>query len=174
MSTKKNKDQENNNIADQSPEPADCAKCAEYLAGWKRAMADYENLQREFKEKQQNFSKYAHEQMLMELLPAIDQFESALEHMPDLSKVPEAERKQLENWFIGIKAVNHLWEEMFNNIGLERVDTAGTFDPLIHNAVGKEEDPNQPQDQILKTVQTGWKLKGTILRPAKVIVNSIN
>jgi molecular chaperone GrpE len=161
-------------IAEQETiEAADCAKCPEYLAGWKRAVADYDNLKRQTAEDKTNFSRYARKQMLMDILPAIDQFETALNHIPDTAVIPEQQKKQIDNWLIGIKAVNTLWEQMFQNIGLAKIPTDGNFDPNLHNAVSQESDPEKPEGAILKTIQSGWMLKDSVLRPAKVVVNSI-
>lgn len=152
-------------------EPADCTKCPEYLAGWKRAVADYENLKRQSEEDRIHFAKYAHESMLQELLPAIDQFETALAHLPDTSNLPEPEKKQIDNWITGIKAVNSLWQQMFDEIGLTKIPTDAEFDPELHNAVSQESDQDQPDGAILKVIQAGYKLKDNVLRPAKVVVN---
>jgi molecular chaperone GrpE len=140
----------------------------EYLAGWKRAQADYANLKREVERERTEFSKYANQRLLENLLPAIDQFETALDHLPDLSGIPEEAQKKLQNWFTGIKAVRSLWEMSFREIGLEKVATDGTFDPQIHEAVG-EEDGDEP-GKIVRATQSGWKLHGRLLRPARVVI----
>ncbi len=102
-------------------EVADCEKCPEYLAGWKRAVADYENLKKQSADDKQHFARYAHEKMLNDLLPAIDHFETALMHIPDTSDIPEPQKKQIDNWITGIKAVNTLWQQMFDEIGLTQI-----------------------------------------------------
>ncbi len=166
---KENPDQPKEEIV---PE-ADCPKCAEYIAGWKRAIADYENLKKQTAEDKKNFTEYAHEQLLNDLLPAVDQFETALKFLPDISQLPDPHKKQIENWLVGIKAVNQLWEQSFNEIGLIKIPTDCEFDPNLHTAISQESDPEQPDGAILRTVQTGYKLKTKVLRPAKVVVNSI-
>lgn len=151
-----------------------CRQCQEYLDGWKRAQADYANLKKDMDRLRLEVSGLAKEQLLYELLPAIDQFETALEHLPDLEAMTKEDGRMIDNWLVGIKAVKQLWEQAFKTIGLENVDTAGVFDPKKHNAVGKEEDADQAPDQILKVVQPGWMMDGKVIRPAKVIVNQIN
>jgi len=149
-------------------------KCDEYLNGWKRAQADYANLKKEYEKARFEIVANANEQLLYELLPAVDQFETALQHLPDVSNLPDDEKKKMQNWFIGIKAVKQLWEQTFKDIGLENVETDGEFDPAKHEAVGQEEDSEKPDHSILRVTQNGWKLKGKLLRPAKVIINSID
>ena len=148
-------------------------ECQEYLEGWRRAQADYQNLQRQFEQSKKEYIDYANENLLTELLPAIEQFELALAYLPDLSNLPPEEKEKLDKWFVGIKAVKQMWEQTFDNIGLTTIDTSKTFNPQEHNAVSKESDSTKPKDAILKVVQVGWKFKDKVLRPAKVVVNSL-
>ncbi|MBD3281578.1 nucleotide exchange factor GrpE [Candidatus Uhrbacteria bacterium] len=171
MNMKEKKPQKDDQKPQEDVMQADCNNCAEYLAGWKRAVADYENLKRQTAEDKVNFAKYAHQNILQELLPAIDQFETALAHLPDTSNVAEPQKKQIDNWITGIKAVNSLWQQMFDEIGLSKIPTEGEFDPELHSAVSQESDPDQPDGKILKVIQDGYKLKDDVLRPAKVVVN---
>ncbi len=160
-------------LQDVEQDDADCAKCAEYLAGWQRAQADYANLKKDLVKMKQEFTSYANENLLYELLPAIDQFEMALGYLPDMSGLSDQDKKKMDSWLVGIKAVKQLWEQTFQSIGLQGVDTAGAFDPEKHSAVGKEEDDSKPHDSILKVIQPGWQLNGKVLRPAQVIVNQL-
>lgn len=142
----------------------------EYLAGWKRAKADYENLAKETERRTQDLAKYANENLLSAIIPIIDQFELALEHTPDITEFAEAERKRLKNWIIGLHAVKALWETAFKEIGLEQVPTDGAFDPSIHEAVAREASETIPTEKIIRVEQAGYLLNGKLLRPAKVIV----
>ena len=153
-------------------EPSACAHCEEYLAGWKRAQADYANLKRDTERERGDYAKFANQRLLDEMLPVIDQFEQALTFLPDLSNVPDVERKKVENWIMGMKAVKSLWSNTFTEIGLEQVPVEGQFDLTIHEVVGQEERVDLPEGQIVRAVMPGWKLNGKVLRPAKVVVAS--
>ena len=154
---------------DAAPTTGDCAKCADYLAGWKRAQADYANLKRESELARSNFSKYANERLIDSLLPGIDQYDMAMRFVPDVSSIDEASRKPLDNWLTGLKAVRSSWESAFQEIGLEKVPTDGNFDPLLHEAVAEEES-ELPASKIVRVMQDGWRLNGKLLRPARVII----
>lgn len=147
------------------------ARCEEYLAGWKRARADYENLTKETERKTRDLVKYANEHLLSVVIPMIDQFELALEHTPDITEFPAAEQKRLKNWVIGLHAVAALWETAFKEIGLEKVPVDGAFDPAIHEAVARETNETIPAEKIIRVEQSGYLLNGRLLRPAKVIVS---
>lgn len=149
-----------------------CPNCENYLNGWKRAQADYANIKKEMERSAISMSAIANERAVTGLLPALDQFETALEHVPELKDLPEEERKRLQAWIDGIKAVKNTWDQTLKGFGLESVDTSGVFDPNQHEAVGKEEDQTKPEEAILKTIRRGWMMNGKVIKPAMVIVNS--
>lgn len=152
------------------PVKTNCSNCEEYMAGWKRAQADYQNLKREVDRERSEMSKYANERLLSDILPAIDQFGIALRFLPNTANLPEGERKVWENWLVGIKAVQSLWDQVAKDVGLERIPVDGAFDPSLHDAAGEEEAEGKASGSIVKVMQDGWRLHGKVLRPARVIV----
>lgn len=147
------------------------AQCDEYLAGWKRAQADYANLQRDMERDRATSVKFANERLLEEVLPAVDQFEAALSFAPDLSSLSEEDAKRFGVWMNGLHAVRSLWEASFKRIGLEKIPADGVFDPALHEAVGSEPSEIVPPDHVLRTLQSGWRLHDKVLRPARVVVS---
>lgn len=166
-------DERQNTLSESTEQPfsASCASCAEYLAGWKRAQADYQNAKKDAERDRVEFVKFANEQFVREFLPVIDQFALALSFVPDTSVLPEAQRQIWENWLKGVRAVQAQWDQLAASIGLERVSLDGAFDPLIHEAVAEEETEGLASNAIVRAVQDGWKLNGKILRPAKVVMS---
>ncbi len=146
------------------------SQCDEYLAGWKRAQADYANALKERDRDRADYVKFANTSLLQSLLPAIEHFATALRFVPDASTLPEDVRKSWESWLIGLKAVQSLWEQAAQTAGLERILTQGVFDPAQHEAVGREVSATTPAEHIVRVIQDGWKLHGRVLRPAQVIV----
>ncbi len=146
------------------------AQCEEYLAGWKRAQADYANLKRETEKERIEISKFANERLLSNILPAIDQYELALSHEPDIKDLSGETAERIKTWIAGLRAVRAIWETTFGSIGLEQVKTEGAFDPSIHEAVGEEPSEEVAEGVIIHVNQSGWSLNGKLLRPAKVII----
>ena len=146
------------------------AQCQEYLSGWRRAQADYSNLQREREKDRSESVKYANSSLLQSLLPALDQFAIAMRFLPDTSTLPETQQKTWNSWLVGIKAVQTLWDQAATSAGLERISTQGAFDPMVHEAVAREVAEGVATDQIVRVVQDGWKLYGKVLRHAQVVV----
>ena len=143
-----------------------------YLAGWQRAKADYANLQKEMEKARKDYAKYASEECLMKLLPAIDQYLVALRFQPSLDAITDKEeRRKFETWVTGLEAVVTLWEQAANECGLKQVPTTGPLDPFQHEAVGEEARHDVPAGEVIRVVETGWELNGKLLRPAKVIIS---
>ncbi len=156
----------------QTPRNDNCVNCDEYLSGWKRAQADYQNLKKESEREKSEFAKFANERLLTELLPAIDQYNLALTFIPDTQGLPEDEKKKWDNWLIGIKAVKGLWDQAAQSVGLTRIPVDIDFDPNIHDAAGTETVEGKEPGSIVRVVQEGWSLHGKVLRPARVIITA--
>lgn len=149
---------------------AKCERCEEYLAGWKRAQADYQNLKRETDQQKADFAKYANERLLEELLPAIDQYAMVLKYQPSTEGLTDDQRKQWDNWLIGVKAVWSNWEHVMQMTGLKAIPADKVFDPQLHEAVGTESAEGKASGEVIRITQEGWMLNGKVLRPAKVII----
>lgn len=148
----------------------DCTQCAEYLDGWKRAQADYQNLRKQVEKERDEFRKYANESLLGDLVPVLDQFDLAMKFMPSLDGLPAEAEKNWKNWRIGVEAVKMKWDELASEHHLSKVPTNGGFDPSLHEAVEERESEEAEPGSILDVVEPGWKLHDKLIRPAKVII----
>jgi len=137
----------------------------EYLLGWKRALADYENLKRDLdKIKEENRNRIRVE-LAHTLLPVIDNFEQAVNHIPDLSTVDEKVRKNIEIWLQGVAFIKKQFEGAMNELGIERIPVSDEIDPNLHEIVGEADEQ--------KEVLSGWKIGERVLRPVKVIIKKM-
>lgn len=136
----------------------------EYLNGWKRAQADYQNLQKETAKVREEFSQFATEGLLRELLPLVDYFDFAFRRLP--------EGLEKSEWFTGIQ---HIYKELMQVLerhGVRVMNTAGeTFDPQFHEAI-EEVEAEGESGSIAEEVQKGFLLHGKVLRPARVKIIS--
>lgn len=128
------------------------------LDSWKRCQADFENYKKDQVKHQEEFRKYTKMDVILQILPVLDNFEISLEHVPE---------KEKENkWVEGITHIKRQIEDVLKNNGVEEivVKIGDKFDPEVHEAVaGKGE-------KIKKVLQKGYKLNERILRAAKVEV----
>lgn len=141
-------------------------KEAEYLAGWKRALADYDNLKKEQGRERVEMRAAATADAASRIIPVIDNFDTAVKF------VPEGIDAKLKNWLMGILFVQTQLDEVLRQMGVEPFGEVGDpFDANLHDAVGERADEKVAANAIVEVVARGWKMGGKIVRPAKVIVN---
>jgi molecular chaperone GrpE len=135
-------------------------KLDEAMNGWKRALADYENFKRRSEEDKKELVQYACENLILEILPILDNFQSAYKSLP----------KDLEdnNWAIGIKYIKDQFENVLKGNGVEELKTVGEkFNPEVHEAIEKVKSEEE-KDMIIEEVVKGYKMGDKVIRAAKV------
>lgn len=130
------------------------------------AQAELINYRKRKDEETSNMLKFANMDLILDLLPVIDNFERALAVTTDAS---------FDKYNEGYKLIyNHILDTLkkFGVCEIEALDKE--FDPSLHEAVmiGKEED--KPNDVVLEVFSKGYTLKGRVIRPSKVKVNNID
>ncbi len=156
-----------------TPPPTDTAdleaKCEEYLTGWKRALADYDNVKKELAREKEEMRNYLKEHTAEQLIPILDSFDAVNRHTPALN-VTEDDALKFQNWLNGVRQTQGQLEKVMRDMGLELVPTSGVFDPNMHEAIGQRTEEGKEEGQILETLANGWKLGEKVIRPAKVII----
>ena len=145
-----------------------CPNCSEYLAGWKRALADYDNLQKGLVKERARMRHEFSEEAVHMVLPVLENFDQALKFKP------EGLDKQMQSWLSGILHVRAQLEETMKGYGAEPFCEVGEhFDPNRHDASQERSEPEQEDQTILEVLHRGWTLNEKIIRPAQVIVNNL-
>jgi molecular chaperone GrpE len=145
----------------------DCAQCQEYLAGWKRALADYDNVQKDLARARGDMRRQAVADAIDGILPVLDNFDQAVKF------TPEGLTGQAAQWLSGILHVRTQLETALQDLGVEPVGMIGEpFDAARHDAAGERHDPDQSEGAVLEVVQRGWAIGDHLLRPARVIVSA--
>ena len=127
-----------------------------------RANADLDNaLKRTFSEVEKAH-KYGIEKLLIELLPIIDNLESAISNLSENATKEDKE---------GIELTLKSFESTLDKFGLVPIYPDNEeFNPEKHEAVSMEEDNKKKDGYIGKVFQRGWELHSRVLRPARVTV----
>ncbi|PWB39015.1 MAG: nucleotide exchange factor GrpE [Parcubacteria group bacterium] len=137
------------------------------LAGWKKALADYHNLEKDTDKKISQLKDFIQADTIAELLPIFDNYQIALEHVP-----PNAKK---ESWVVGLEHTLKLWEGFLADHGVKKITTVGHyFDPHRHESLGMISDAKQKDQVIVEEKQAGYHYGDVVIRPAKVIINNIN
>jgi molecular chaperone GrpE len=135
----------------------------ESLAQTQRTLADYSNLKKRFEREREELGKFAAEMTLMQLLPAIDNLERAVNYAP--------ESEQSSSLFQGVKMTLQQLDATLADVGLQRLNThpGDTFDPHQHDAI---DSIAGPKDQIIEVLSAGYQLHDKVIRPARVKVGN--
>lgn len=126
-----------------------------------RARADYYNLRTRVERDREKNCKLAAEKSIEELLPVFE----------NLERVCCAVEDEESNLYKGIVMITKQFYKALENLGLEHIETDGTFDPSVHEAVSLEPLDDKSKDGcIIGTLRKGYKLAGRIIRAPQVRV----
>jgi molecular chaperone GrpE len=129
-----------------------------------RLQADYENSRRRAKLDLAATEKYKSQSLITGLLPAIDNFERALQI--------EADNEQTKSVLQGVEMVYRSLLDALKAEGAEQIEAVGKeFDPNLHQAIMQVEDANFDSNIVVEELQKGYILKDRVIRPSMVKVN---
>jgi len=141
------------------------AKRDEYLTMAQRVQADFNNYRKRNASLRVEVADDTVRETVKEILPSLDNLERAL-----AAAEAAGEDSALKT---GVEMTLRGFEDALTKLGMERVDAApGTaFDPEKHNAVMMTEaDEEHPEGTIIECFQTGFAVKGKVVRYAMVRV----
>jgi molecular chaperone GrpE len=132
----------------------------EYLNDLKRVAAEFENYRKRVLRDLESLVARAHERLVRELLPVLDDLERAL------AAAEEHEEAKLEE---GVRLVPRELKAALDREGVAEIETDGHFDPHVHEALLSQ--PSEAEEgSVLEVLQKGYKLGDHVLRPARVVV----
>ena len=133
----------------------------------KQTQAELINYRKRKDEEVASMLKFANKDLILEMLPILDNFERALSSKNDN---PEFDKYQ--------EGYGLLYSHMIDTLkrfGVEEIPaTDCVFDPNLHEALMIGSDPEKEDDIILEVFNKGYMLKDRVLRPSKVKVNKVN
>ncbi len=134
----------------------------EYLDALQRLKAEFDNYRKRVARDQQELAARAHERLVRELVPVLDDLERAL------VAASEHEEAKLEE---GVRLVHRSLADLLVREGLAEVETVGKFDPHTQEAL-----LSQPSDEeegtVIEVLQKGYRLGDRVLRPARVVISA--
>jgi len=137
------------------------AKCEEYLNGWKRERADFINYKKDEMERIGELAKYANEEIILKIIPILDNLCLAANHIKDLP----AQAGE------GVILIKKQLEDFLKKEGIEPIETLGQkFDPNTMESIGEVlgRPTSQESGMVAEEVQRGYTMHGRIIRVAKV------
>lgn len=129
-----------------------------------RLFSEFDNFRKRTLKEKIELSKTASEDMITNLLPIIDDFERALQLMPQT----EENAKQFE----GTNLIYNKLSKTLQQKGLEEIAALGeTFDTDYHEAITNIPVTDESmKGKVVDVIQKGYNLNGKIIRFAKVVV----
>ncbi|KKS04787.1 nucleotide exchange factor GrpE [Candidatus Curtissbacteria bacterium RIFCSPHIGHO2_12_41_11] len=119
----------------------------------KRALADYQNLERRVEEERRLLGQLSSAILIEKFLPVLDNLENAKKHIDDQ----------------GLEMVINQFKDVLKTEGVEEIVAEGTkFDPNLHEATEVAEGQND--GIIARVIRKGYKINNKVIRPAQVIV----
>jgi molecular chaperone GrpE len=130
-----------------------------------RLMAEFDNFKKRSSREYQAMVDSANERLMTDLVEVRESFERALktsEQAEDCKKIYE-----------GLKLIFSKLDTVLEKHGLEVFGTAGEqFNPVEHDALMKTPHLEIPEDHIADIYERGYRLKGKVMKHARVIVSS--
>ncbi len=143
------------------------AKRDEYLDIARRTKADFENYKKRMTAEVQASGARSKAQMAVEVLPAVDDLERALQAA---GLDPEGDSE--DGLAHGVLLVFRGLRETLKRNGIEAVDPQGEkFDPNQHEALSTVTVEEAEPGVVVEVMQKGYKLGEQLIRPARVVVS---
>lgn len=136
----------------------------EYLDGWQRARAEMANLKKVHAEEKLMFTTMGKQSLLEEIIPVLDNFDSAFANKAAWEETPET-------WRIGIEYIHKQFLEILENNGVVQFGEEGdVFDAQSYEPVEMIAGEEGQKGKVVSVIQKGYKIGERVVRPAKVKV----
>ncbi|HAJ57380.1 MAG TPA: nucleotide exchange factor GrpE [Candidatus Omnitrophica bacterium] len=142
----------------------EAGKAQEHWDRLLRQQAEFDNIRKRIEREKQDFQKFAHEDIVVELLGILD----------DLERSVEAAEEGQENFNAFLKGIEmilaHLYE-LLKHKGVAPIAAKGKkFNPHEHEALLQTETSDNEDEEVIEELQKGYKIGDRVIRTAKVRV----
>lgn len=132
----------------------------------KLAQAELVNYRRRKDEETTNMLKYANQDLILEIIQVVDNFERAIK-LDDNDLTDE-----ISKFLAGFKMMYASLTETLKRFGVEEINRVGQiFDPSQEQALLTDSVAEQEDEVVLEVLLKGYKLKDRVIRPASVKIN---
>lgn len=130
-----------------------------------RLVAELRNLRQRAQREKEEALKYAEADFARDLLVVLDDLERTLE-----SARAAGNAQALAE---GVRIVYEHFLKVFRSRQIEPIAAVGCkFDPDLHEAVMQQPSTEHPAGVVVQELARGYRMRGRVIRPAKVIVSS--
>jgi molecular chaperone GrpE len=139
-------------------------KLAEMQDRYLRLSAEFDNYRKRTLKEKMEISKYAGEDLLMNILPFMDDFERAVRHMESTTDCVGIKE--------GIDLIYNKLSDFLKQQGVKEIEALNcSFNVDLHDAVAKIPAPEEDKKgKIVEVISKGYFLKDKVIRHSKVVI----
>jgi len=139
-------------------------KLAEMQDKYIRLSAEFDNYRKRTLREKIEMTKYADENLMLKIIPLMDDFERALLHMDTTADVTAMKN--------GIDLIYNKFSEFLKQNGIKEIESQNlNFNVDLHEAVAKVQvDDQDKKGKVADVVLKGYYLHDKVLRFSKVVV----
>ncbi len=127
-----------------------------------RKTAEFDNYRKRVERERRTHAEQAVVDLLLELLPVVDDFDRAVAVEP--ADTPVAYRR-------GVELIHTKLHDLLRKQGVTPIEAVGTdFDPNLHQAVAHEPSADHREGEVVSEMSRGYQIGDRLLRPAMVKV----
>ena len=130
-----------------------------------RLQADFENFRRRNAAEREQLSTFVTAEVVGKFLKVLDNFERAEQSVKTTA--------DMNTIVAGMEKIKRQFEQAFKELEVEEIPAEGQkFNPELHEAVMRGQNPDLEDDSIEQVFEKGYKLRNKIIRHSKVKVIS--
>ena len=130
-----------------------------------RLQADFENFRRRNAAEREQLSTFVTAEVVGKFLKVLDNFERAEQSVKTTT--------DMNTIVAGMEKIKRQFEQAFKELEVEEIPAEGQkFNPELHEAVMRGQNPDLEDDSIEQVFEKGYKLRNKIIRHSKVKVIS--
>lgn len=132
-----------------------------------RLYSEFDNFRRRTSKERVDLAKLANEEVLISLLPVIDDFERAQKSMGEANDISALKE--------GVSLIHHKLYKTLENKGLQSMESSigKEFNSELMEAITQSPAPsNDLKGKVIDEIEKGYYLHGKVIRFAKVIIGS--
>ena len=127
-----------------------------------RAVAEFDNVRKRSAREREEYTRYANESLLRDILPVLDNLDRALQ---------AARSEPATSLTTGVELIQRELLRILEKFGLTAFASVGQpFDPERHEAIARVPSTDLPDMTVAGETARGYLLHGRVLRPAMVTV----
>jgi molecular chaperone GrpE len=127
-----------------------------------RTVAEFDNVRKRSVREREEYTRYANESLLRDILPVLDNLDRALQ---------AARTEPATSLATGVELIQRELLRVLEKFGVTPFTSVGQpFDPERHEAIARVQRPDLPDMSVAAETARGYLLHGRVLRPAMVTV----